>query len=113
VGVLPSVQKSFRRRRTRKMLEEKVNGQSSSLGAGVFWHELSIEDFIGKKLDIFFLKLGDCDADGLYDVVIKQVERPLIQKALQWAKGNQLKASRVLGINRNTLRSKIHKLKLK
>ena len=41
-----------------------------------------------------------------------EFERPLISKALEFCKGNQIKTSKILGINRNTLRSKIKKLNI-
>jgi len=47
---------------------------------------------------------------NLYDMVIPEVEKSLIMMVLKETKGNQIKASRLLGINRNTLRSKIKKL---
>ncbi len=46
----------------------------------------------------------------LYRAVIEQVEKPLLERALLRCEGNQLKAARLLGINRNTMRSKIKKL---
>ena len=46
----------------------------------------------------------------IYRAVIDQTERVLIEKALERASGNQLAAARLLGLNRNTLRSKIKKL---
>ena len=46
----------------------------------------------------------------LYKAVLDVVERPLIEHALQRTEGNQFKAARILGINRNTMRSKIRKL---
>jgi two-component system nitrogen regulation response regulator GlnG len=49
-------------------------------------------------------------APGLYDRVLAEVERPLIQQALTATKGNQIRAAAVLGINRNTLRKKIQTL---
>ena len=45
--------------------------------------------------------------DGLYDRLIGEVERPLLQLSLAAVRGNQLKAARLLGINRNTLRKKL------
>ena len=47
---------------------------------------------------------------GLYDRFLAEVERPLIQHALQATRGNQIRAAAVLGINRNTLRKKIQLL---
>jgi len=49
--------------------------------------------------------------DGvLYHSVIESIEKPLIEHILDRTDGNQLKAARILGINRNTIRSKIKKL---
>lgn len=48
----------------------------------------------------------------IYRSVIEETERLLIEKALQFTEGNQLTASKILGINRNTLRSKIRKLNI-
>ncbi len=47
---------------------------------------------------------------GLYNRIIKEIEYPLIALSLSSSKGNQLKASKLLGINRNTLRKKISEL---
>ena len=47
---------------------------------------------------------------GVYDRLIREVERPLIARALAATRGNQLKAADILGINRNTLRKKIRDL---
>jgi two-component system nitrogen regulation response regulator GlnG len=47
---------------------------------------------------------------GFYHSVIESVEKPLIEKSLERTSGNQYKAAKLLGINRNTLRTKIKKL---
>ncbi|SFR80706.1 nitrogen regulation protein NR(I) [Sphingomonas jatrophae] len=49
----------------------------------------------------------DLPPDGLYDAVLAEVERPLLRLSLAAARGNQLRAARLLGINRNTLRKKL------
>lgn len=46
----------------------------------------------------------------LYKYVLEAVEKPLIEHALERTYGNQLKAAKILGINRNTMRTKIKKL---
>ena len=51
------------------------------------------------------------DQNGvLYKTILAKVEKPLIEQVLERTEGNQLKAARILGINRNTMRSKIKKL---
>ena len=47
---------------------------------------------------------------GLYDRVLADIEKPLIERTLSAVSGNQIKASQVLGLNRNTLRKKIKEL---
>ena len=46
----------------------------------------------------------------LYKSVLEAVEKPLLEQILERCEGNQLKASRILGINSNTLRTKMKKL---
>jgi two-component system, NtrC family, nitrogen regulation response regulator GlnG len=49
-------------------------------------------------------------AAGLYDRVLREVERPLILLTLAATRGNQIRAAQLLGLNRNTLRKKIREL---
>ncbi len=49
-------------------------------------------------------------AAGLHGRILREIERPLIIQTLQATRGNQVKASEVLGLNRNTLRKKIKEL---
>ncbi len=59
------------------------------------------------KLDEFFItaKKGE-----IYETAIKHIERLLIEKALDQCFGNQIAAAKTLGLNRNTLRTKIKQL---
>ncbi|MDR3187196.1 MAG: hypothetical protein LBT63_02075 [Holosporaceae bacterium] len=50
---------------------------------------------------------------GLYDRVLNEVERSLFKATLKRSRDNQLKAAQILGINRNTLRKKMVKIKQK
>jgi two-component system nitrogen regulation response regulator GlnG len=49
---------------------------------------------------------------GLFDRVMREVERPLISLTLEATRGNQIRAAEVLGLNRNTLRKKIRDLNI-
>jgi Fis family transcriptional regulator len=46
-------------------------------------------------------------------MVLKNVEKPMIETVLRFAAGNQTLAAEMLGINRNTLRSKMQRLRIK
>ena len=49
---------------------------------------------------------------GLYERIVREVERPLIQHCLAATNGNQIKSAEILGLNRNTLRKKIRYLEI-
>lgn len=49
---------------------------------------------------------------GLYDRILREIEKPLIKLTLKATRGNQVKAAQILGLNRNTLRKKIHSLNI-
>lgn len=67
-----------------------------------------------KHIRAFFAAHDDCGLppSGLYDRVIGEIERVLIAETLKATKQNQLKAAKVLGINRNTLKKKIEQYSL-
>ena len=54
----------------------------------------------------------DLPSAGLYDRILREMERPLLNITLEATRGNQVKAAEVLGLNRNTLRKKIRDLGL-
>ncbi|MFE0754322.1 nitrogen regulation protein NR(I) [Inquilinus sp. NPDC058860] len=60
--------------------------------------------------DYFTAHGGSLPASGLYDRVLREVERPLITLSLAATRGNQIRAAELLGLNRNTLRKKIREL---
>lgn len=59
------------------------------------------------SLDTYFDTLENTDPIELYDLVLKEVEKPLLEKVMQETRGNQSKASIWLGISRSTLRKKL------
>jgi two-component system nitrogen regulation response regulator GlnG len=73
----------------------------------------SIGKFIEERLSGFMQSIKRFDSFNLYSMVIPEVEKSLIMMVLKETKGNQVKAANLLGINRNTLRSKIKKLEIK
>ncbi len=71
-----------------------------------------IETCVRENLEAYFRDLGGEDPHSMHDMVIKLVEKPLLEVVMAKADGNQSKAAEWLGINRNTLRRKLveHKL---
>lgn len=53
---------------------------------------------------------GGLPPSGLYDRILREVEKPLIALSLAATRGNQIRAAALLGLNRNTLRKKIRDL---
>jgi two-component system nitrogen regulation response regulator GlnG len=71
---------------------------------------LSLEDYVEWKMGDFVKGMRNGSGRNLHPMLISAIERPLITKALQETKGNQIQAAELLGLNRNTLRKKIHEL---
>lgn len=91
--------------------EELMNSQNPS--EPLISEEKSLPDFVANHLQNYFSTFGaDLPPVGLYERVIKEVEKPLLLAALASTNGNQIKASELLGINRNTLRKKIRDLEI-
>jgi two-component system nitrogen regulation response regulator GlnG len=68
---------------------------------------------VERHLTQYFAAHGDAlPADGLYDRVLHEIERPLLAIALSSTRGNQVRAAKLLGLNRNTLRKKLRDLDL-
>ena len=71
-----------------------------------------IEECIRTSLESYFRDLRGTDPDGMYDMMVRVVEKPLLEVVMHHAEHNQSRAAEWLGLNRNTLRKKLveHKL---
>jgi two-component system nitrogen regulation response regulator GlnG len=69
----------------------------------------SLGEVIGGYVQRYLHSLGDSldESDDVYDRFLSELERPLLTNVLARCDNNQLRAARVLGINRNTLRKKL------
>ena len=73
---------------------------------------ISIEQCVRESLQSYFRDLDGEAPDGVYDMVVRLVEKPLLEVVMSHADNNQSRAAEWLGMNRNTLRKKLleHKL---
>jgi Fis family transcriptional regulator len=73
---------------------------------------LHIADCVRSNLESYLHDLGASEPDGMYDMLVAVVEKPLLEVVMHHAEHNQSKAAQWLGLNRNTLRKKLleHKL---
>ncbi len=55
----------------------------------------------------YFALLGDEMPTDLYELILKEMERPLLSVVLEQTRGNQTKCAQILGLNRGTLRKKL------
>jgi Fis family transcriptional regulator, factor for inversion stimulation protein len=71
-----------------------------------------IEECIRSSLEGYFRDLHGTEPDGMYTMMVRVVERPLLEVVMTHAEHNQSRAAEWLGLNRNTLRKKLleHKL---
>lgn len=67
----------------------------------------SLEAIVEHKISRFLDQIGSFYPENLYALMMKKVEKPLLSQILYRTGGNQVQASKILGINRNTLRSKM------
>ena len=71
-----------------------------------------IEECVRTNLETYLRDLRGTEPDGMYDMMVRVVEKPLLEVVMRHAEHNQSKAAQWLGLNRNTLRKKLleHKL---
>ena len=71
-----------------------------------------IEECVRASLEGYFKDLRGTEPDGMYNMMVSVVEKPLLEVVMQHAERNQSRAAQWLGLNRNTLRKKLleHKI---
>jgi len=67
----------------------------------------TIDEAVTRSLEKYFRDLEGTRPAAIYEMVLRAVERPMLEVVMRQASGNQLRASEMLGINRNTLRKKL------
>ena len=72
-----------------------------------------LADSVKRSLERYFKDMDGEKPTSIYDMVLKNVEKPMIELVLGQAEGNLTQAATMLGIDRNTLRKKMQLLRIK
>ncbi len=67
----------------------------------------NVEECVRESLLRYFQDLDGETPDGMYDMLVRLVEKPLLEVVMHQADNNQSRAAEWLGLNRNTLRKKL------
>jgi Fis family transcriptional regulator len=76
-------------------------------------NENEIARCVRNAVEEYFNDLDGEKPHAIYEMVIRSVEKPLIEMVVEQAGGNQTRAAELLGINRNTLRNKMKQYQIK
>ncbi|MFB9887177.1 DNA-binding transcriptional regulator Fis [Balneatrix alpica] len=67
----------------------------------------TLRDTVARSLENYFKQLDGQQVQDVYQMVLAEIEQPLFETVMHYTKDNQTKASKVLGLNRGTLRKKL------
>lgn len=68
-----------------------------------------LRDSVRQALQGYLLNFKDKNITNIYQLVLSETEKPLLDIIMQYTRGNQTKAALIMGINRGTLRKKLKK----
>lgn len=91
------------KKRTSKKRTQKPNGKVTAVGT----RNKPLSALTDEALRNYFASLNGHKPGDLYQLVLGEVERPLLRAVLDYTNGNQSEAAEILGINRGTLRKKL------
>jgi len=98
----------------RAELEAALNAHPGSLPAGEATESGTLAESVSRHVRRYFeLHGADLPQPGVYQRIMREVEAPLIDIALEYTAGNQARCADLLGINRNTLRKKTNELDIR
>lgn len=102
-------------RQSNRFKEQNLSGESQKNGhrGSVPGLEKTLAESVEEALQGYFDYLGGEPTTGLYQLVMNEVEAPLLKIVMTQAGGNQCKAAALLGLNRGTLRKKLQQYGLK
>ncbi|MEZ5900904.1 MAG: nitrogen regulation protein NR(I) [Hyphomicrobium sp.] len=99
---------------TAQIVEQELAGSSPPPNSSASSDSGDLTEAVERYLTRYFSSFGnELPPPGLYDRIIRDVEKPLLSAALAATRGNQIRAAELLGLNRNTLRARIRDLNIR
>ncbi len=91
---------------------DSINNSNNSLSADsnnfiAPQQNFTLRESVELAMKNYFAQLEDEQPTDIYELVLAEVEAPLMEAVMTYTQGNQTKASQVLGLNRGTLRKKL------
>jgi len=72
-------------------------------------HQPTLRESVKQSVHNYLAQLHGQDINDLYELVLSEVEAPLLEEVMTYTRGNQTQAALMMGINRGTLRKKLKK----
>ena len=72
-----------------------------------------LSECVKRSIERYFKDMDGEKPTSIYEMVLKNIEKPMIETVLGKAAGNQSRAAQMLGVTRNTLRKKMQQLRIK
>ncbi len=95
------------------MFDQNLNVSALSTTTTIQQTEQTVQkplrDSVNQALRNYLAQLNGQDVDDLYELVLAEVEAPMLDVIMQYTRGNQTRAANMMGINRGTLRKKLKK----
>lgn len=70
-------------------------------------HASTLRDSVETAMNNYFQNLDGQDVNNVYQMVMSEVEAPMLEVVMRHTRDNQTRASQILGLNRGTLRKKL------
>jgi Fis family transcriptional regulator, factor for inversion stimulation protein len=75
-------------------------------------HEITLRENVKEAIRRYLEDMGNSQPDSLYRTLLAEVEPPLLEEVLRYTQGNQSRTAKILGMTRNTLRSKLNRYRI-
>ena len=90
-----------------EVLIESPSQEQTTTDNTVIENASTLRDCVESTLSNYFAQLDGAPVTDVYQLVLTEVEAPLLEQVLKYTRNNQTKASTLLGLNRGTLRKKL------